>query len=278
MNIEHPLTLKECPNLDEDFSKYMLLNGLPTCDSTDKVGKLIKLIIKLFSKQNIAISEEDIELTYEDCGVKTAGQAFIQLKTEEQAKISAGSLNGYQLDKKRTFSAMTFPDYQKLLKQIDMAQEDKTPDKTDYLELNHQALETRHNQYAFQANKKVVVNKLEGQTKILWNLTDDERKSICDDFHSDKAFTWSPKGTYLVLVKSEKVEFIGGSQMTPILTINQPKVENAIFSPCERYVLLYQPRNDRPYSVWNFMSCEKIRDFEQDLGEDSKTFKWSHDG
>lgn len=56
MNIEHPLSLKESPKLDDDFSKFMLLNGLPICDSKEKVGKLINLVIKQFSKLNIAIT------------------------------------------------------------------------------------------------------------------------------------------------------------------------------------------------------------------------------
>jgi len=75
--------------------------------------------------------------------------------------------------------------------------------------------------------------------KVLYNLHEDERKSQYEDFVSDKLFCWSPRGTYLVLIKSEKVEFVGGSKMKPILTINQAKVESAVFSPCERYVLIY---------------------------------------
>jgi len=82
----------------------------------------------------------------------------------------------------------------------------------------------------------------------------------------------------LILIKSDKVEFVGGSKMTPILTINEPKVESVIFSPCEKYLMVYQPKNDCPYTVWNFMTCEKIRDFEQALGEDAQTYQWSYDG
>jgi len=52
--------------------------------------------------------------------------------------------------------------------------------------------------------------------------------------------SWSPLGTYLVLIKSEKLEFVGGSKMNPIIVISQPKVENVVFSPCEKYILLYQ--------------------------------------
>lgn len=66
--------------------------------------------------------------------------------------------------------------------------------------------------------------------------------------------------------------------MKPILTINEPKVEAVTFSPCERYLMVYQPKNDSPYTVWNFMTCEKIRDFEQAIGEDANTYSWSYDG
>ena len=51
-----------------------------------------------------------------------------------------------------------------------------------------------------------------------------------------------------------------------------------MFSPCERYVLLYLPKNENPYAIWNFITHEKIREFEQEAGEDSKAFKWSPDG
>jgi uncharacterized protein with WD repeat len=82
----------------------------------------------------------------------------------------------------------------------------------------------------------------------------------------------------LVLIKSDKVDFIGGSNMTPILTIDEPKVEAVSFSPCEKYLLVYQPKNEMPYTVWNFMTHEKLREFEQARGEDANTFQWSFDG
>jgi len=82
----------------------------------------------------------------------------------------------------------------------------------------------------------------------------------------------------MILIKSDKVEFVGGSSMQPVLTIPKPKVDTVVFSPCERYVLIYLPKNDNPYEIWNFVTKEFMRDFEQDNNEDAKTFKWSHDG
>jgi len=115
---------------------------------------------------------------------------------------------------------------------------------------------------------------------VLWNLEQKDKKYTENPgpFDTDKACSWSPQGTYLIVIKSDKVEFIGGKAMTPILTINEPNVESVTFSPCESYLMVYSPKSDFPYAVWNFKTHEKIREFEQAQGEDGNTFKWSFDG
>lgn len=231
--------------------------------------------MKLFAKRNFIITEESVEFSW-DAEKNTTGQCFIQMKTDEQAKIAAALFNGHKLDTKHTFSACTFPDFDKI-----MAIEDKSDSavsQTDYVELNAHLLETKRSYYAMQSGKNITVNCLHGQSKVLVNLDEDEKKSEFPEFNCDKPFSWSPKGTYLVAIKSDKVEFIGGSKMKPILTINEPKVESVLFSPCEKYLLVYQPKNELAYTIWNFMTHEKIREFEQSSGEDGNTYQWSFDG
>lgn len=97
-------------------------------------------------------------------------------------------------------------------------------------------------------------------------------------FHSDKPFSWSPRGSFMIIIKADKVEFINGHQQKPILTIKETKVDSVLFSPCEKYLLVYQPKHDQPYAIWNFMANEEIRRFEQIAGENASSFKWSHDG
>ena len=62
--------------------------------------------------------------------------------------------------------------------------------------------------------------------------------------------------------------FLGGENMTPIITIPQGKVLHVEMSPCERYVLLYSPMADVPFVVWNFQMVEVIREFQQEREED----------
>lgn len=45
--VENPRLRADAPKLDEDFSKYFLINNLPKCDAAKSV-KLTQLLIKLF--------------------------------------------------------------------------------------------------------------------------------------------------------------------------------------------------------------------------------------
>jgi hypothetical protein len=179
-DVEEPEELKECPKLDNDFSRYILINGLPKCDEV-KVVKLTKLLISLFDKKNFKISEDNIEMSWDDEHVKTTGQAFIQLKTDEQAKIAAALFNGHKLDAKHTFSACTFPDFDKIMAYEDPSEE-ATGGQTDYLELNAQLLETKKTHFAYQVGKNITCNALHGQSKVLIHLDPEETKSPFPDF------------------------------------------------------------------------------------------------
>jgi WD40 repeat protein len=170
--------------------------------------------------------------------------------------------NGSKLGK-FVFSSCTFPDFDKIMAYGE-DKKDAQSQKDQYLALNDHLLETKKNFYAFQMNKKICIGALYGMTKILWNLEESERAKEYDgSFESDKLFKWSPRGTYLILIKTDKVEFIGGPEMKPILVIAKSKVDTVSFSPCEKYILLYMSKSDTPYEVWNFQTHEMIRDFKQ---------------
>ena len=57
--------LGSAPVLDNDFSKFVLLNGLPKVNE-EKSEKLKKLIVKLFKKKsNIEITEDKVEMKFD---------------------------------------------------------------------------------------------------------------------------------------------------------------------------------------------------------------------
>ena len=69
------------------------------------------------------------------------------------------------------------------------------------------------------------------------------------------------------MIKPEKVLFLGGENMVPIITIPQAKVTHVDMSPCERYVLTNSAKGDFAFTVWNFQLVELIREFVAESGE-----------
>lgn len=101
--VENPRLRSDAPKLDEDFSKYFLINNLPKCDEA-KSKKLTQLLVKLFQKKSFNIDEASISMPLNDDG-NTDGVAFVLASSEEQAKLGAAIMNGYQLDKNHLLSA-----------------------------------------------------------------------------------------------------------------------------------------------------------------------------
>jgi hypothetical protein len=82
--VDNPRTRADAPKLDEDFSKYILINNLPKCDA-EKAKKLTQLLIKVYQKKNFNIDESSITMPLNESGM-TDGVAFILASSEEQAK------------------------------------------------------------------------------------------------------------------------------------------------------------------------------------------------
>lgn len=91
--VDAPRTRPDAPKLDEDFSKYFVINNLPKCDEA-KAKKLTALLIKLFQKKNLNIDESSVTMPMGSDG-QSEGVAFILAGNEEQAKFAAALMNGY---------------------------------------------------------------------------------------------------------------------------------------------------------------------------------------
>lgn len=266
--VENPRQRADAPKLDEDFSKYFLINNLPKCDEA-KSKKLTQLLLKLYQKKNFNIDESNISMPLNEEGL-TDGVAFILASSEEQAKLGAAIMNGYQLDKNHLLSASQINDFEKIMTTSDSIEE--TTASYSLMDLRDPLLDTKREQFLFQIGKEV---------HLKWHdsaAMAGDQSVTSTAVNSDKTVNWSPKGTYLIVIKHDKVEFHGGKKMQPIITLPEGKVDLVHMSPCERYVLTYAPMSKTPYVIWNFQLVEQIRDFDQKEGEDGHSYQWSHDG
>jgi len=71
-----PLKVANAPKLNEDFSNYFVINNLPKCEEA-KVSKLKGLIMKTTTKQNLNVTEENIDIPVDPATNQTYGVAFI---------------------------------------------------------------------------------------------------------------------------------------------------------------------------------------------------------
>ena len=81
------------------------------------------------------------------------------------------------------------------------------------IDLRDPLLDTKREQFLFQIGKDV---HLKWQSS---NQGEGEMSVIPHTLQSDKNVQWSPKGTYLIIIKHDKVEFHGGKKMNPIITL-----------------------------------------------------------
>ena len=79
--VENPRLRADAPKLDEDFSKYFLINNLPKCDK-EKSKKLTQLLVKLYQKKTFNVDEANISMPLNDDGM-TDGVAFVLTNSEE---------------------------------------------------------------------------------------------------------------------------------------------------------------------------------------------------
>jgi hypothetical protein len=86
---------------------------LPKCNEA-KSKKLIELLIKLYQKKNYTIDPERITMPFDAEG-NTEGVAFIQVNSEEQAKLGAAIINNHQLDKNHLLSACQINEFEKIM-------------------------------------------------------------------------------------------------------------------------------------------------------------------
>ena len=135
--------------------------------------------------------------------------------------------------------------------------------------------DVKREQYFYTRGKNVTINAFD-KTQAM-NGQEDETVSMLEGA-ADKPVKWSPQGTYLISIKPDKVVFLGGQDMVPIITIPQAKVTDLKMSPCEQYVLTFSPMANVAFTVWNFKMVEVLRELPISDGENIDTYKWSHDG
>jgi len=169
------------------------------------------------------------------------------MNNEENARIGAALFDNFKLTKNNIFATCLLPEFERIMQ---TSEEFKMPAAAaDLRDLNAPILDTKREQYFYTHGKNVIVNKFD-KTQAQNGQPDEEVLTL--EGAAEKAIQWSPKGTYMILIKADQVVFLGGEAMVPIITLPQSKVTHVKMSPCEKYVLTFSPLADVAFTVWNF--------------------------
>ena len=191
--------------------------------------------------------EENIDIPLNPETNKTFGVAFIKMNNEENARIGASIFDNFKLTKNNVFATCMLPEFERIM-QTD--EEFKMPQAAaDLRDLRAPIFDVKREQYFYARQKNVIINKFD-KTRAQNGQPDEELVTL--EGVAEKPVQWSPKGTYLIVIKADKVLFLGGEAMVPIITLPQAKVTHVKMSPCENYVLTFSPMADIAFNIWNF--------------------------
>lgn len=179
--------------------------------------------------------------------------------------------DGFKLTKNNIFASCLLPEFEKIMQ---ISEKFEMPQAAaEFKDLRAPIFDIKQEQYFYKHGNNLNVDYFSaGQNPTKEHTLLQLAKA------SEKPITWSPQGTYLILIKPDKVVFLGGKEMTPIIVLPKHKVLAVKMSPCEKFVLTYSPMGDTCFTVWNFQMVEVIRDFEAERDEDENTYQWSFDG
>jgi len=216
MTVVEPLTLADAPKMNDDFSNYFVVNNLPKCKE-EKLPKLKTLLESTLSKKKLKINTEDIDIPINPETQETDGVAFIKMANEEQARIGVSMLDGFALTKKNIFAACLVPEFEKVMQTSETFEMPKAA--AEYEDLRAPVFDIKHEQYFYKHGQHLQVDFFQaGQNPTIDHTLLNMQKA------SEKPVIWSPQGTFIIVIKADKVIFLGGKEMTPIIVLPINKV------------------------------------------------------
>ena len=119
------------------------------------------MIIKTTTKQNLNVTEENIEVPIDDNTNQTYGVAFIKMNNEENARIGAALFDNFKLTKNNIFATCLMPEFERIMQ---TSEQFELPEAAaDLRDLHAPIFDLKREQYFYSNGKNVVINKFDKQ-------------------------------------------------------------------------------------------------------------------
>ena len=117
MSAQDPLLQPDAPKLDDDFSNYFIINGLPIIKKEEeaKIDKLKGYIKKQLGENGIQVEFDDMDISFDEAKKQTYGTAFLKMRSEEEARLGATIMLGKKLGKSITLVTCLFSEFEQMM-------------------------------------------------------------------------------------------------------------------------------------------------------------------
>ncbi|KAL7288389.1 hypothetical protein TKK_0017480 [Trichogramma kaykai] len=260
------------PSETDGYETVIVVDGVPKVEPK-RLEKLQSVVEKILGKHGTIVNKhypQDPETK------ETLGYAFFEFSSPQGALTAVEKGNNYKLDKQHTFKINLVTDYKKF-ETISENWEPPSPQPFKASADLHSYLldPDAYDQFC-------IVTGIPGNTLVqVWQNSQPEPVIVEDRPRwTDTYIKWSPLGTYLATFHKLGVALWGGPKFEQQHKFVQRNVECIDFSPLERYLVTYSPRDDstdKKLTMWDILTGQKKRSFEVKGPSIWPIFKWSHD-
>lgn len=258
----------------KDFSTCVVVDNLPKIPMA-KYDKLCNVVRKLFSRMGNIV---ELEMPQADDN-QTAGCAFIEFETVEEAEKAIKNVNNFALDKRHTLLVNAFEDIEKYSNTPETYVEPKEEEFTPQQDLKKWLADER--------GRDMFVLRYDTETELHWS--ENGRTALEYDGENEKQngkqwcsqyVSWSPHGTYLATFHPQGIAIWGGETFEKLGRFAHKGVKVAVFSPEEKYLLTCNEiEGDAGIIVWEVRTGKMLRAFGLKPGQGNIIpYRWSHDG
>jgi len=290
----------EYPPLRETFETAVVINNLPKAPEA-KLEKLKKVVLRLVSKiGTLASSPENnfsgLHIPVNPKTKMTAGVAFVEYSSADEAMKAVKALNEYSFDKNHSLQVYPY------MRVIELAQVENTeftePEPKPFVEKPNTSTwlmdPSQRDQFVVRHGRETVVNWNDGRHEPVVDY-DGSREKKQGVAWCEYYVNWSPRGSYLAtMVPSKGVILWGGSTFEKLERFPARGVQSVLFSPQEKFLLTSNnDRNDpEAIKIFSVQSGKKplrtfplfpTKFFPDDMSDNEKMqtppppFQWSHD-
>mmetsp|Transcript_21875 Transcript_21875/g.57057 ORF Transcript_21875/g.57057 Transcript_21875/m.57057 type:complete len:654 (-) Transcript_21875:119-2080(-) len=267
--MDRDLTPRDAPPPPPGLDNVIIVDNVPVIPKS-KVDKLTKALRTKFSPYTAPGETLRIDLPMAN-EEKSAGYAFIEFRTSQQAGDAKAKMDGHKFDKKHSFTINLMSEFDDVMKTTEEWEKPSEKNFDDREVLNYWLTD--------KACRDQFATRVDNMTSVYWCRRNDKALVVERENWSERGVQWSPKGNYLATFHPMGIKLHGGKRWSLLQKFKHPGVEEISFSPGEKYLVTFSSRGDGVGIAlfWDIAQERMVSEMQVRERSGGPVIKWSHD-